>query len=141
MIANHLQASCYHEELRKRGKFAELPFNSAADVLLEIIPSIRLHHLVSPILSADYESFVSKSSSVLPLPHELCWSTCFIRLFGRGSGTQNSTETGLGKPDFTCRYQHARTNIIIEAVLSYRSFDEVQEHADRFLFTDKHKYK
>ena len=139
MIANHLQASCYHEELRKRGKFVEVPFNSAADVLLEIIPRIRLHHLISPILGPMYKPFVTKASSILPVPHELCWTTCFISLFGRGSGTQNSTETGLGKPDFTCRYQHAQTNIIIEAVMSYRSPDEVQDHADRFLLTDKYK--
>ena len=139
VIANHLQASCYHAELRKRGTFAELPFNSAADVLLEIIPRIRLHHLICPILSPVCKSFLSPASSILPLPHELCWTTCFISLFGRGSGTQNSTETGLGKPDFTCSYLHARTNIIIEAVMSYRPLETIQEHADRFILTDKHK--
>ena len=139
MIVNHLQASCYRTELRKRGTFLELPFNSAADVLLEIIPRIRLHHLISPILSPVYKSFVSTASSILPLPHELCWTTCFISLFGRGSGTQNSTKTGLGKPDFTCNYQHAKTNIIIEAVLSYRLLADIQEHADRFILTEEHK--
>ena len=47
VIGNHLQAGHYHPHLESRGMmFASKPFNSAADVLLEIIPRIRLHNLV-----------------------------------------------------------------------------------------------
>ena len=129
VIANHLQASCYRDRVRNCGTFTEKPFQSAADVLLEIIPSIRLHRLICPILNSDTQPFLSKEEDV-PVPHEHCWNSCFINLFQRNSGSMHCSEKRLGMPDFACTYKSVK--IIIESIMSYRSCKDIQEHADRF---------
>ena len=131
VIGNHLQASCYHADLQEQAILFEKPFNSAADVLLEVIPSIRLHNLMSSFDETDPQ-FLSKSTtkSDFPLPYEECWNTCFRDIFGRGSGTPKSTKKNIGMPDLKC--QHDDRAIIIETVMSYQNKAGVQKHADRF---------
>jgi hypothetical protein len=46
VIANHHQSDHYHDELKKVAELAEDPFGSAADVILAVVPKLRLHRLV-----------------------------------------------------------------------------------------------
>ena len=126
-IAHHLQVDHYEyrKALEESFTLFEKPFNSAADVLLEIIPRIRLHELLPPPHRPEYKLFGDGED--VPLPHENSWNNCFIQLFGRDAGTQHSSAGGLGMPDFVCEYDGR--DIVIEAVLSKR---DVQERADRF---------
>ena len=132
VIGNHLQASCYRPNLLERGTFCEKPFKSAADVLLQIIPDIRLHKLVVPCHRDATKPFIARSSNETPVPHEACWNSCFVQLFKRGAGSLggSSTEEGLGKPDFVCKYLDI--DIIMESVMANRGLKEVQAHANRF---------
>ena len=132
VIGNHLQSSRYRSKLLDRGTFHEKSFECAADVLLEIIPGIRLHKLIVPCHRGTTKPFIVRTNNEIPLPHEACWNRCFTELFKRDSGTLDgsSTEEGLGKPDFVCK--HSDVDIIMESVMAYRSLPEVQEHADRF---------
>ena len=137
VIANHLQSSYYHEDLKKRGIFFEKPFDSAADVLLEIIPSIRLHDLVGSCYRPESQPFSSSyhNKGHIPIPHENSWNDCFARLFKYADNRHYSTKKGLGQPDLACllllQEQGDGCEIIIESVMSKGG--RVQEHVDRFL--------
>ena len=133
VIAHHLQSDYYHKDLQKHYKFRQKPFNSAADVLLEIIPALRLHELLPPAHRAEYSIF--HHSSVVPLPHEDCWNECFRKLFGRGAGTLRSTYSSIGKPDFVCL--HDGCDIVIESVIAGKSIAEVQKRVDKFSSSSK----
>ena len=132
VIGNHLQASHYRSKVLESGKFREKPFKCAADVLLEIMPSIRLHKLVIPCHRDTAKPFITRTRNGIPVPHETCWNRCFVELFKRNSGTLDgsSTAEGLGKPDFVCK--HSDVDIVMESVMAYRSLSDVQAHADRF---------
>ena len=125
VIAHHLQSDYYHAHLKEQYNFFEKPFNSAVDVLLEVIPGLRLHELLVPCHRPEHSPF--HWSSTVPLPHEDCWNHCFRQLFGRHAGTQKSTKKGM--PDFVCQYDGR--DIVIESVIC-TSVAAVQERADRF---------
>lgn len=127
VIAHHLQSDYYHAHLKEQYNLYEKPFNSAVDVLLEVIPGLRLHELLVPCHRPEHSPF--HWSSILPLPHEDCWNHCFRQLFGRHAGTQRSTKPGVGMPDFVCQYDGR--DIVIESVI-YTSISEVQVRADKF---------
>ena len=68
VIANHLQSSYYHADLKKRGIFFGKPFDSAADVLLDIIPSIRLHDLVGSCYRPESRPFAELYHNKVHIP-------------------------------------------------------------------------
>ena len=130
VISHHLQADAYKKWVTFYFNCVEKPFESAADVVLEIIPRIRLHDLLVPCHREEYQPFGSGED--IPLPHEDCWKQCFIQQFGRGAGSQFSTKKHVGMPDFVCEY--AGRDIILELTLTDRN---VRDHTDRFASSEK----
>ena len=128
VIGNHLQADYYRDWLSKV-KFSPCPFVNAADVILDVLPQIRLHQLLGPCDNKKASPFSSRLSAV-PVPHEDNWNNCILKLFGRGATTYYSSKKGIGKPDFYCKLASYHLEIIIESLMTTNN---VQEHADRFL--------
>jgi hypothetical protein len=141
VLGNQLQADHYQDEPDKQGMvFHGKPFNTAADVVLEIVPKLRLYSLLDPVHHAAARPF-SATGAGLPVPHEDCWNDQIRKLFGRGAGTHHSSDKGLGMPDFTCAFTdessessesaNRRVAVVMDSVMAQSS--SIQLHFDRFL--------
>ena len=130
VIANHLQADHYSKLLKRANVcLTKKPYESVDDVLLEIIPKLRLHNLLNPCFRADFEVFshTASSKSAIPIPQEDCWNKQMRNLI-LGAGTQSSSNTGM--PDFVCELNET-THVIFDNMLVKRQSD-LEDHIDRF---------
>ena len=119
-------------------RLTKKPYESVDDVLLEIIPKLRLHNLLNPCFRADFEVFshTASSKSAIPIPQEDCWNKQMRNLI-LGAGTQSSSNTGM--PDFVCELNET-THVIFDNMLVTRQSD-LEDHIGRFCKTGPSAYQ